>query len=84
MVGNMINEIIEAISVHFDDDKDIAVDCLRYIAEKTVDGDLANVMLDQVAEMGYCSICGEKKSVFHNDDDGEIALCRRCDFGEED
>lgn len=83
MIGNMVNEIIEAINVHFDDNKDIAVDCFRYIAEKTADDDLANAMLDRVAEMGYCPICGEKKSVFHNDDGG-IVLCRRCDFGEED
>lgn len=84
MVGNMVNEIIEAISIHFDDNKDIAVDCFRYIAEKTADDDLANAMLDRVVEMGYCPICGEKKSVFHNDGDGEIVLCRRCDLGEED
>lgn len=84
MIGNMVNEIIEAISIHFDDDHDIAVDCFRYIAEKVADDDLANTMLNRVAQMGYCPICGEKKSVFHNDVDGEISLCRRCDFGEED
>lgn len=84
MIGNMVNEIIEAINVHFDDNKDIAVDCFRYIAEKTADDDLANVMIDHVVEMGYCPICGEKYSVFYNVDDGEIALCRRCDLREDE
>lgn len=84
MIGNMVNEIVEAINVHFDDNKDIAVDCFRYIAEKTADDDLANAMLDRVVEMGYCPICGKKKLVYHIEEGGEFSLCRKCDLGEDD
>lgn len=54
----MILEVLEAIEDYFDDDPEIAVDCLLYLSGYLEDKDGASRARYALEQMGRCKNCG--------------------------
>ena len=60
MYPKMLPEIIEAIETHFDDEKDVVVDCLLYLKNATCrEEDVAQIE-KWFIDHGRCFICGDE------------------------
>lgn len=88
---DMRDEVVEAVLVYYDDDKDMAADCLIYLASLK-DMRLAVAATRELERMGRCNRCGRKlesytHQVYHPEVDEPPMFeavtevyCPRCDI----
>ena len=60
MYPKMMNEVIEAIETHFDDQPDIIVDCMLFLMNSTARVEDVHRIEDWFREHKRCECCGSK------------------------
>ena len=73
MYPKMMNEVIEAIETHFDDQPDIVVDCMLFLMNSTARVEDVRRIEDWFAEHKRCECCGGKlMTIVHKEPHMEI------------
>ena len=63
MYPKMMNEVIEAIETHFDDQPDIIVDCMLFLMNSTARIEDVHRIEQWFREHDRCECCGRKLEV---------------------